>query len=286
MLGRGAASVTEEWRKDMNYKILFIDIDGTLMCPERKYLTPKSIFLLKKLQEKGVLVVATTGRGFAAIRPQVLGGIIPDYSVCFNGACVLDGEGNILYGHPMSEEQMDILCRLAEKNNLSLGFSFLDGYYTYYRDALFREFYRQTNGDMECLLDGTDHLRHGKDMPYCGWGMVPLDIAEEFNRRGYGLHMVPFKEISHDICQSGMNKATGAGLLIESLGVSWKDTIAIGDGENDCELLRSAGVGIAMGNAVEKARAAADYITGDVKEDGAAEAIMKFFEIQDRGVPV
>lgn len=121
----------------MKYKVLFVDIDGTLMCPERKYLTQRSILLLNRLQKSGVLVIATTGRGFTAIRPQILGGIAPDYSVCFNGACVLDKGGEIL-----------------------------DGYYTYYRDALFREFYRQTNGDMECFIDGTDHQRHVKDMPY------------------------------------------------------------------------------------------------------------------------
>lgn len=265
----------------MRYKVLFVDIDGTLMCPERKYLTQRSITLLNRLQKSGVLVIATTGRGFTAIRPQVLGGIVPDYSVCFNGACVLDKEGKILYGQPMSCEQMEILCRLAEENDLSLGFSFLDGYYTYYRDALFREFYRHTNGDMECLIDGTDHQRHVKDMPYSGWGMVPLEKAEKFNRGGHGLIMVPFKDISHDICQTGINKATGAGLLLERLRIDWKETIAIGDGENDCELLRCAGVGIAMRNAAEKVKAAADYITGDVKEDGASQAIIKIFGLLD-----
>jgi Cof subfamily protein (haloacid dehalogenase superfamily) len=265
----------------MNYKILFIDVDGTLMCPERKYLTQRSISLLKRLQEEGVLVVPTTGRGFTAIRPQILGGITGDYSICFNGACVLERTGKILYGHPMSEEQMDILCRLAEENGYSLGFSFLDGYYTYFRDSIFREFYRQTNGDMECLLDGTDRMRHQRDMPYCGWGMVPLEKAAEFNQGGHGLSMVPFKDISHDICQTGITKATGAGLLLESLGLDRKDTVAIGDGANDCELLRMAGIGIAMGNAVEQAKEAADYITKDVLEDGAAEAIIEFFGLPE-----
>ena len=275
------SAILRVWRKEvkMRYKILFVDIDGTLMYPERKHLTERCIRILKELQSKGVLVIPATGRGFVAIRPQVLGGVVADYSVCCNGACVLNQNGEIIYGHPMSPKQMGILCELARDNNYSLGFSFLDGYYTYFQDAIFREFYRQTNGDMLCLLDGTDHTRHLRDLPYSGWGMVPREKAEEFNKEKNGLVMIPFKNISHDICQSGINKKTGAEQLLTKMGIDWSETVAIGDGDNDCELLSSAGKSIAMGNAVMAAKEVADIIAGDVSEDGASEAIAKIFHI-------
>ena len=171
----------------MKYKVLFTDIDGTLLCPERKFLTKNCTGLLRTLQEKGILVIPATGRSFKAIRPEILGGIIADYSICHNGACVLDREGRVLSGQPMSLEQMMLLCNMAASNNYSLGFSFSDGYYTYFNDSVFREFYKENNGDMECLMNGTDHRRHLLDMPYSGWGMVPREKAEEFNRKNLQL---------------------------------------------------------------------------------------------------
>ncbi len=261
----------------MKYKVLFTDIDGTLMCPERKFLTKQCKDMLTGLQENGILVIPTTGRGFKAIRPEILGGIRADYSICNNGACVLNREGKILYSHPMTKEQMELLCKLASEHDYSLGFSFSDGYYSYYNDSIFREFYRVNNGDMECMIEGCDHKRHLTDMPFSGWGMVPISHAQEFNRQDNGLVMIPFKDISHDICQLGINKKTGADFLLEYLGIDWKDTVAVGDGFNDLEILRAAGIRIVMDNAPDALKACADIITDDVKEDGATAAIKKVF---------
>lgn len=72
-----------------------------------------------------------------------------------------------------------------------------------------------------------------------------------------------------------MHKATGIEVLLGHMGLGWAETIAIGDGHNDLEMLERAGVGIAMGNASDAVKAYADEITSTVEEDGVWHAFRR-----------
>jgi Cof subfamily protein (haloacid dehalogenase superfamily) len=80
-----------------------------------------------------------------------------------------------------------------------------------------------------------------------------------------------------DLSPVGVHKASGLQEVCERLGVDRADVLAIGDGRNDLEMLRWAGRGVAMGQAVEEVRAAADDVTGTVHEDGAATELARWF---------
>ncbi len=80
-----------------------------------------------------------------------------------------------------------------------------------------------------------------------------------------------------DLAPVGVSKASGLAHVAERLGVEAADVLAIGDGRNDIEMLRWAGRGVAMGQAVEPVIAAADDVTGTVYEDGAATEIARWF---------
>lgn len=263
----------------MRYRALLVDVDGTLMCPERKFISPAVMEGLWQLQRRGILVIVATGRGLPAIRPAVMGGLLPDYKICCNGALVVSGDGKAISSHPMNRQQFDAVCRFAREGRHCVGFSFVDGYYTYYRDDVFRAAYAAFNGDLACLCDGTDRTHHlYSGMPYSGYGLFDSNAALQFNTGDDGgIRMMRFRPNAYDICQQRYNKATGAAELIDALGLSWSEMVVIGDGENDIELLRAAGVGVAMGNAGSTIREAADYITGTVLEDGVFQAIQKIF---------
>jgi Cof subfamily protein (haloacid dehalogenase superfamily) len=80
-----------------------------------------------------------------------------------------------------------------------------------------------------------------------------------------------------DLAPVGVNKASGLAHVAAELGVDAADVLAIGDGRNDIEMLRWAGRGVAMGQAVEEVIAAADDVTGTVYEDGAATELARWF---------
>ena len=110
------------------------------------------------------------------------------------------------------------------------------------------------------------------------------DDGEYLNREETSQYLKQFPDIqvvdggfaNLEFNKAGISKATGVRFLSEYLGVSVNDVIAIGDSENDIEMLKIAGTGIAMGNAVEEAKAAADDITASNDEDGVAKAIEKY----------
>jgi len=82
-----------------------------------------------------------------------------------------------------------------------------------------------------------------------------------------------------DLTPVGVSKASGLEHVCEQLGLTSDDVLAIGDGRNDVEMLRWAGRGVAMGQAVEDVRAAADAVTGTVDDDGAALEIERWFPV-------
>ena len=82
-----------------------------------------------------------------------------------------------------------------------------------------------------------------------------------------------------DLAPVGVSKASGLAHAAAELGVEAADVLAIGDGRNDIEMLQWAGRGVAMGQAVEEVRAAADAVTGTVYDDGAATELARWFPI-------
>ncbi|HET9499449.1 MAG TPA: HAD family hydrolase [Marmoricola sp.] len=86
-----------------------------------------------------------------------------------------------------------------------------------------------------------------------------------------------------DLAPVGISKAFGVEYVARELGVEQADVLAIGDGRNDIELLRWAGRGVAMGQAVEEVREAADFVTGTVYDDGAADELRRWFPEAPRG---
>lgn len=98
---------------------------------------------------------------------------------------------------------------------------------------------------------------------------VAQEFAGEFN-------VVRGEERNVEFNKMGVSKGSGLRKLTELLGLSMDEVMAIGDGGNDTEMLRAAGVGVAMANAMSEAIEAADYVTSDVRDCGVAAAIDKF----------
>lgn len=261
-------------RGTMNYKVLLVDVDGTLMSHARKTIAPAVVEGLKGLQRRGIPVVIATGRGAYAVREAVMGGLRADYIICTNGAYIADGGGRVLWDRPMSQDQFEAICALGRRGS-SIGFSFADGYYCYYDEPAFSAFFRSISGDMDALRAGCQ--RHLRGMPYAGFGLVERAEVERFHAERGDMRMTGYAGNAYDINQIECNKATGTSKLLSLLGLAWQEAVFIGDGENDLELLSAAGLGVAMGNAPDHVKAAADVVTGDVLTDGVLQAISKIF---------
>ena len=266
----------------MQYKILASDYDNTLVPFGEKQPRPAMVKAVKKLQAAGGKFVLSTGRAWSAInRKGQLGGIRFDYAITCNGACVVDKNGAIVAEHPMTSEEMYALVDFCEDYNYPLQFNFKDAYYVYCEyDILHKHYDRMNSVGLDCV-DGEDQDRHLIDMPHAAFCLFPEGALERFNEKyGHlGLHFMqtggqlPDGSHFYDIVRGGIDKSTGLADLCEKMGLSLAEAVAAGDSANDVGMLKAAGLGCCMSNGTDEAKAAADRIIGDVREDGLAALI-------------
>ena len=278
----------------MQYKILASDYDNTLVPFGEKKPRPAVVKAVKKLQAAGGRFVLSTGRAYPSIQQKdQLGGIRFDYAITCNGACVVDKEGNIVAEHPLTSEEMYVLVDFCEDYNFPLQFNFRDACYAYCEYEYLHAGYVQMNSPgLECL-DGEDQDRHLIDMPHAAFAAMPPEQVEVFQKKyGYlNLHwmMVGAKNADgycyYDIVRSGVDKGVGLSDLCEKLGLTLADAVAAGDSANDLGMLRAAGLSCCMANGTEEAKAAADRIIPDVREDGVAALIEELWFNGPRAEP-
>ena len=268
---------------DNQYKLFATDFDNTLV-PLGETAPRKAVRqAVRNLKAQGGSFVICTGRSLYALtsRPKLLGGLKYDYAVCNNGAHVVDAKGETLYQNPLTYEEMYALVDFCEDYDYPLQFAFSDGYYAYVGYDSVREMFDklESAGTGLGIKDGEDQDRHLTELPDSAFVMFPPDGLARFQEKyGYQeLEFIPISNVyelgpwcSFDIMHKGVNKGAGLKGLCESLNLPLEQVVAAGDGHNDIELLQTAGLGCAMGNAPQDVKDIADRVLPDVKQEGIA----------------
>ena len=265
----------------MQYQLLASDFDNTLVPFGEPKPRPAVVKAVKKLQAAGVGFVLSTGRGYCVVHKEQLGGIRFDYAITCNGACVVDKNGTIVAEHPLTNEEMYALVDFCEDYNYPLQFNYRDAYYAYCEYDALKGFYdAMPNSGLTCL-DGEDQDRHLIDMPHAAFVVMPPQELAHFNEK-FGHLNLHFMQVGgvgkdgwccYDVVRGGMDKGVGLADLCEKLGLTLADAVAAGDSANDVGMLKAAGLGCCMSNGTPDAKAAADRVIGDVREDGLAALI-------------
>ena len=243
-------------------KIAFFDIDGTLIDMERKEISEKMLETLKKLQKNGIKICIATGRAPMAIPKFV--GVEFDAFLAYNGSYCYDKDGMIL-DHYISAEDVQLLIRNATKMNRPLTLSTKDKI--------------EANGKDKDLVD---YFAIGKQV------VVVSDDFEAFSReKVYQIMMGCYKEEyaqaldgvkgaeitawwdrAVDIIPAGGSKGVAVEKVLEHYHIDRSEAVAFGDGNNDLEMLKAVGHGIAMGNASDELKEIAEEVCGHVADEG------------------
>lgn len=262
-------------------KLFFFDIDGTLIeCEKGIYeIQGNTEKTLNQLKERGHGVFLATGRCKCFIVDGVMKYPFNGYVTC-NGACV-EYKGKIVYKKVIPIEAIQKTHDFCMKRNLAYYFE---------------------NTDYICVLN-KENPRHIEFKNK--WGMKDSIIIDQFNIQDIETYigmivlnseddiepmlelLSPYfdiqkhqKGLSYDLTLKGESKAKGIEMLTRAVQSDMSQTIAFGDGRNDVEMLKEVGLGIAMGNAADEAKAVSDYITDDVDKDGIMKALQHFSFIQ------
>ena len=183
----------------------------------------------------------------------------------------LMASGQIVYGGSIDPAALRTLLPYIEKERISVGFVGKDFCLFNHINDLSRQFaldLQQGEGDVAACIES--------DAIYQLSAFLPEENEPEFLRRCPGCLAVRWEDDFCDILPAGGGKPNGLAHTLAHLGLTREQSIAFGDGGNDVTMLEYAGIGVAMGNACDAAKAAADYVTDDITADGLAKALAHF----------
>ena len=270
-----------------NYKLIAFDMDGTLL-DSQKSLPVANIEAIEKVFSVGKTVILSTGRCLSELVDFTCQ--IPNlrYLNCTSGACIYDlKENKTIFSKYIDVDTVLKILDLVEGKDVML--EFLTERHFFPKDKIevmekygmgvYKEFYRRV---AEKIDDLTGWYRRN---PF------PLGKLNIYHRTPQG------REITYDIVKSanieissayaeitsiemsanGVDKGFGLEKLCEHLGIDIKDTVVVGDADNDIEIFKKAGFRIAMGNANSNIKALSDVIVPDCDNGGCVVAIEKYF---------
>lgn len=250
----------------------FFDIDGTLLPFGAEKLPDSTLSALADLRQKGIRVFIATGRPPIHLPfLHALDGVAFDGYVTMNGQYCYQADGSVLYSRPIPAPVLRTLLPYIQREQLSVGFIEQDRSTFNLINDLSRAFCQrmhQTTGGVAARIEAAPVYQLS--------AFLPEDKQEEFLRNCPGCEAVRWNDGFVDVLPAGGGKTVGIARVLEALGLTRDQAIAFGDGGNDVEMLRWAGIGVAMGNACPEAKAAADYVTEDVTADGLAKGLRHF----------
>lgn len=255
-------------------KAAFFDIDGTLVSLKQKVYPPSTKPALQRLRANGVKTFVATGRSkFEIISEHLLDGLEFDGLLTNNGQDAYAADGSLLYGKPIDPNEAAALLTWAEQHDCACWMVSAE------RSVM--------NFHNERVLQAMEAI-HTRP-PELG------DLREMLNKPIYKIVLFLTREempavmpcaptsrtaqwyaCGHDIISADGGKRSAMLEILRRYGMTAAECIAFGDSENDIEMLRAAGVGVAMGNATPDCRAAAGYVTADCDDDGIRKALEHF----------
>ncbi len=266
----------------MKYKLLVVDIDGTLLGRERS-ISAEDRRALAEARRSGIAVSLSTGRAAKACRSIIDQLSLDGYNIFFDGALVssLDEE---VYVEPLDRGVVREAIEFAHWHNIALELYSVSHYFVE-RENWATEIHRQYFELEPTVVDFTGLWKRERIIK---GGLITRSPEEMAKARSFRLHFdhslhfslarspaFPDVEFTNVVAPE-VSKGKALAALASYLGISLGEVMAVGDGTNDISLLSLAGLAVAMDNAPDEVKAVAHHTTLDVDHNGLAAAIEKF----------
>ncbi len=264
-----------------DYRLAAVDLDDTLLGPD-KTISPENRQAVRRLQEAGLLVIIASGRRHQnSIRFQRELDLHGPIIAC-QGGLLRDGDsGNVIEAHFLPQAVAQSILAETRHSEVHVIYYHLDHLYVAERHNPWIDLYEQRVGEKTEVLPDLEKLGGRRALKIVWYG----DPAELQNQRKameikyHGKSDVFSTERENlEFMPRGVNKATALAKVAEELGIAPSQTMAFGDNENDIQMLRWAGCGLAMAHGKPEAKAAASLVSPDgPRETAFARAVALFF---------
>lgn len=267
----------------MAIKLIAIDIDGTLINSQHE-ITAYTEQVIQRAKVEGIKIVLCTGRPFISAQKyvqQLQLDVEDGYLITYNGALTQEtNTGNIINHIGLTGKDYKIVAQLAQLIGAHFQAFDFEAIYTSDRDISCytgRESYMTTMPILYRTLDEIDDsypftkLMFIDEEPVLDRAIaaIPAHIHEQYT-------IVKSEAFYCEVLNKKASKGQAIKHLISKLNIAQHEVMTIGDHPNDFDMIQFAGIGVAMGNAVDEIKEIADYITATNDENGVAQAIEKF----------
>lgn len=249
---------------------IFFDVDYTLYSHKQNKIPDSTVYAIQKLKENGIKVFLATGRHLQELKQIDMRNLSFDGYITLSGQLCLDDHFQKIWSNPIDEYDVKILLKEFEKKEVPILFV--------EEDRLYMNMH--TNSVKKALE--MINLTLPPVMPYSGNSIYQMTLFEDRKKILEVIHDTKYchctgwNEFGSDIISLSGGKAIGIQKVLGRYGLSQKEIMAFGDGENDFDMLSLAQIGVCMGNGNHALKEIADHVTKDIDEDGIYHALMYY----------
>lgn len=266
----------------MKYKLLVIDVDGTLLN-SNKEISKRTLYTLRNVQQTGVRIVIASGRptyGLRSIARQLELNNYGGFILSYNGCQIIDAQtDDVIFEKRINPELLPYLEKKSRKNGFAI--------FTYKEDTIITDTPNDPHIRSEAVLNQMKIVYEPEfssviNFSPCKCVLVSdnetalTSLEEHWKRRLNGsLDVFRSEPYFLEIVPPQIDKANTLGVLLKQLNIEKDEVIAIGDSVCDVTMIQTAGLGVAMGNALESVKRCADITTETNDNEGVALAAEK-----------
>lgn len=243
-------------------KIIFFDIDGTLIDMTKKAISDKTVETLLRLKENGVKICIATGRAPGSV-PK-FDGVDFDAFLTFNGSYCFNSS-DVILSTPIPKVDVEKMIENATRINRPVSIAGKDRVVANGTDKDLSDYFGFAKQETP-VSDDFDEVLKGEIYQMMMGGRK--DEYDDILKDVENARITAWWDRAVDIIPVNGGKGKGIEAILEYYGIDRSESMAFGDGGNDIEMLQTVGTGVAMGNALDNVKAIADEICGTSAEDG------------------
>jgi len=259
---------------------VIFDVDGTLYDYREGKIHNSTVEAINYLKEKGIIIVIASARSYSELSEDCIRRVAADYYIGASGHCIQDCQGRSIFEDRFTYAQTEFVKELAIKYDAGLCLKYAN-YTCLYRKPTEMHAIFSNIGTPKCPSVISNCMNHHEEELPVGftlYGEAREQIRAEVEQRSDEFRMELFRNgIVGEIYGANINKMTAVTYLMSRLGIAKENCVAFGDGGNDVEMIKWAGIGVAMANGHDCLKDVADYVCGNGWEDG----ISKFIYLLD-----
>lgn len=266
----------------MKYRLIALDLDGTLLNDEKK-ITPKTEKMLLDAQKCGVKVAIATGRMPFGVKRYAQQLRLKEYGgacICFNGGLVVNACGETIDKRYLDKKYLKFACEITKETDITA--------VVHKPDRLYANSNRNNFTDIAPRIIGVPMIQVEDLFGCVSWDIHKIVFVGELKKlkriekilkekHGENLEIVFSTPWFLEIMPKGVSKGEALKTLSREYGFDISQTIACGDNYNDSSMIETAGIGVVMKNGEEELKKIADYVTHtDCNNDGISEVVNKY----------